>query len=106
MPKRFFRFKPDWQKFDVSAANLQSLPAWKKWSAIACLSICVFLGPVAIYHNGLISISRFGITQSVALSDQPILFFAMIAIFEIIAVFFLVGWVTILFFYKPFRSDS
>jgi hypothetical protein len=106
MPKRFIRLKLDWQKFDELAAHHQSWPTWKKWVSISCLSIGIFLGPIAFYHNGLMSISRFGVTQSIALSDKPIILFAMIAIFDIILVFSPVVWVIALFFYEPFRSDS
>lgn len=106
MPKRFFRRKLDWQKFDEFAAHHQSWPSWKKWGATASICIAVFLGPAAFYHNGVMSITRFGVTHSIALSDHPIMFFVAVAIYEVICVFSLVVWVIALFFYDPFKSDT
>ncbi|HEY0329152.1 MAG TPA: hypothetical protein VGC77_08615 [Rhodopseudomonas sp.] len=106
MSKRFLRLKLDWQKFDEFAAHHQSWPRWKQWGLIAILCIGIFAGPAAFYHNEVMSISRFGVTHSLALSEHPIIFFIAVVTIEVILVFLLVVWVIALFFYDPFRSDT
>lgn len=46
-----------------------------------------------------------GLDQTVTLSEQPLLFIAIVASVEVILVFSLVVMTWVFFFHRPFRSD-
>jgi len=99
--------KLDWQKFDQAVAPHQALPAWKKWALLLCLGIGISLGPYAFFSVGKLSMGSkaLGLDQTVTLSEQPLLFIAIVASVEVILVFSLFVMTWVFFFHRPFRSD-
>lgn len=89
------------EKFDEFAANHQSWPTWKNWAMVIALCVLVFVGPMAFYHNGVMSNSWYGLSYAVRLSDEPLIFSALVTIWAIVMIFTLIVWVIALLSMSP-----
>jgi hypothetical protein len=100
--------KLDWEKFGQVVAPYQALPAWKKWALLLCCGVGVFLGPFAFHSVGKLTVGSksLGLAQTVTLADQPVLFFAIVAVVEVVCALSLIVMTWVFFFHDPSRPET